>query len=180
MSNLEKIYTNKCNERSDINEHLPTLKKYSEECEHITEMGVRSIVSTWAFLMGKPKKLVSYDIKPINEDSVLEVIKDMDIEFKFILADTTKCEIEETDFLFIDTLHNYNQIRAELTLHGNKVRKYIAFHDTTIFEIVGESYNGTREIGIWKGIEEFMTENPHWVLHERFTNNNGLTILKRK
>jgi hypothetical protein len=26
---------------SDINEHLTTLKKYSEECDTVTEMGVR-------------------------------------------------------------------------------------------------------------------------------------------
>jgi hypothetical protein len=129
--------------------------------------------------MGKPKKLISYDINPINENIVLDVIKDMDIEFKFIVGDTTKCDIEETDFLFIDTLHNYNQIRAELSLHGNKVRKYIGFHDTTLFETRGETYTGSPESGIWLGIEEFMNENPHWVLHERFTNNCGLTILKR-
>ncbi len=43
------IYNNLCNEKSDINEHLPTLKRYAEKCDHITEMGVRSVVSTWAF-----------------------------------------------------------------------------------------------------------------------------------
>lgn len=179
MNRLEGIYNEKCNQHSDINEHLPTLKRYSEECEHITEMGVRNIVSTWAFLMGNPKKLISYDINPIDENSVLSVIEGMDIEYKFILGDTTKCNIEETDFLFIDTLHNYNQMKSELTLHGNKVRKYIGFHDTTLFEFNGESYNGSSESGIWLAIEEFMNENSHWVLHERFTNNCGLTILKR-
>ena len=56
---LEEYYDTLCNRGSDINEHLPTLKKYSEECDHITEMGVRWLVSTFAFLMGKPKKLVS-------------------------------------------------------------------------------------------------------------------------
>jgi hypothetical protein len=29
-------------------------------------------------------------------------------------------------------------------------------------------------------VEEFLETNPHWELYERFTNNNGLTILKRK
>lgn len=46
---------------NDINEHMPTLVKYSKECDHITEMGVRGIGSTWAFLAGQPKRLVSYD-----------------------------------------------------------------------------------------------------------------------
>ena len=47
---------------SDINEHVPTLLKYGQECDHITEMGVRWIVSTWVWLACAPKKLIAYDI----------------------------------------------------------------------------------------------------------------------
>ena len=114
MRTLNEQYEFQCTRRSDINEHLPTLKKYAEECNHITEMGVRDVVSTWAFLMGNPKKLISYDINQINESIILETIKDTEIEFKFVLADTTKIEIEETDLLFIDTLHTYDQLKSEL------------------------------------------------------------------
>jgi hypothetical protein len=49
-------------------------------------------------------------------------------------------------------------------------------HDTTIFGEVGEGREG---LGLWKAIEEFLEINPHWSVHERYTNNNGLTILKR-
>ena len=52
MNKLQEIYEGLCSTPSDINEHLPTLKKYAEECEHITEMGVRWVVSTYALLMG--------------------------------------------------------------------------------------------------------------------------------
>jgi hypothetical protein len=55
-------------------------------------------------------------------------------------------------------------------------KKYIAFHDTTSFEFSG--MNGD-SIGIWRAITDFITKNSHWSIHERFTNNNGLTILKR-
>lgn len=48
---------------SDINEHFDTLLKYGSECENITELGVRGICSTWAFLAAKPKILTSYDLK---------------------------------------------------------------------------------------------------------------------
>ena len=63
--NLAEIkYTQACTKGSDINEHLPTLKKYSQYCDHITELGVRGIVSTWAFLVAKPKKIVfNFNIK---------------------------------------------------------------------------------------------------------------------
>ena len=63
---LENNYTIRCEQPSDINEHLPTLKKYAEECEHITEMGVRWVVSTFAFMAGLPKKLISYDIDSLE------------------------------------------------------------------------------------------------------------------
>ncbi len=54
---ITEIYNQKCEENSDICQHLPTLKRYAEDSDIIVELGVRSIVSTWAFLMGKPKEL---------------------------------------------------------------------------------------------------------------------------
>ena len=48
---------------SDINEHIPAMVKYGQECNHITEMGVRWIVSTWVWLGCAPKKLISYDVQ---------------------------------------------------------------------------------------------------------------------
>jgi hypothetical protein len=176
MKLIKEKYEFECNRGSDINEHLPTLKKYSEECNHITEMGVRNIVSTWAFLMGNPKKLISYDINQINETIIKNTLIDTDIEFSFILGDTTKIEIEETDLLFIDTLHNYEQLKIELKLHGNKSKKYLIFHDTTLF---GERNETNQGIGLNPAINEFIKENTHWIEHKIYTNCCGLTILKR-
>ena len=33
--------------------------------------------------------------------------------------------------------------------------------------------------GLWPAIEEFLVSNPEWILKERFTNNNGLTVLEK-
>jgi hypothetical protein len=180
MEVLENIYNKRCEIQSDINEHLPTLKKYAEECDHITEMGVRWVVSTFAFMMGKPKKLISIDINPVEKHGIqtidlISLAKTAGVEFEFVLGDTTEIEIEETDFLFIDTLHTYTQLKKELALHPSKVKKYIGFHDTTTFAQVGEY----KEVGLWPAIEEFLSSNPEWVIAEKFENNNGLTILKK-
>jgi hypothetical protein len=35
------------------------------------------------------------------------------------------------------------------------------------------------KLGVWPAIEEFLNSNKEWILHERYTNNNGLTILKK-
>ena len=181
MNRLEKKYHELCGRNSDINEHLPTLKRYTEECETVVEMGVRYIVSTYAFMMGKPKKLLSIDIKHPstyggNLDEVIEIAKENDIEFDFQLGDTRKIEIEETDLLFIDTWHVYEQLKIELEKHAPKAKKYIIMHDTTLFEVRGE---GAGHVGLWPAVQEFLDTNKEWVINERYRNNNGLTILKR-
>jgi len=181
MSNITLNYNRLCETPSDINEHLPTLMKYASECEHITEMGVRNIVSTFALLMGEPKRMISYDINWANGiEAVIQWANADGIDFDFRLADTNNLTIAETDLLFIDTLHNYNQLKKELELHSDKAKKYIIFHDTTSFEYIGESYEGkVDEKGIWAAIEELIEEGK-WEILERYTNNNGLTILKQK
>lgn len=178
METLEQIYDRLCTTPSDINEHLPTLKSYASKCNHITEMGVRYIVSTYALLMGKPKKLISYDIMDCLWQPIREIVKE-DTNFEFKIGNTLNIEIEPTEFLFIDTLHTYDQLKVELSLHANKVTKYIGFHDTTTFATHGESYDGIPKVGLWPAIEEFLNDNPQWIIHERYTNNNGLTILAK-
>ena len=192
MKSLESYYDEKINERNDISEHLPTLKKYSEECDHITEMGVRDVVSTYAFMMARPKKLVSIDIMPItvaswntaDENELIRLGKENNIDFKFILGDTLKLQIEETDLLFIDTEHNYLQLKEELLLHGKKAGKYIIFHDTVTFGHRDSSHYGgrssTEKTGLIPAINEFLEANTEWCMHEHFLNNNGLMVIKKK
>ncbi len=87
-----------------------------------------------------------------------------------------KVGIEETDLLFIDTWHVYEQLKEELRLHGSKARKYIVLHDTTTF---GENGEGEGRRGLWPAVEEFLAVG-EFQIKERFQNNNGLTILVRK
>jgi hypothetical protein len=168
---------------SDISEHLPTLSSYAKECEHITELGVRAVVSTWALASGNPKVLRSYDIQhPIHFsgqgsfEDFLVAVSETGIDFSFTQADDLQIEIEETDLLFIDTWHVYDQLKKELELHGNKAKKYIIFHDTVTFGEHGEGGG----VGLMPAINEFLESNPHWVVKEHFLNCNGLMVLFRK
>jgi len=184
---LRENYNKHCLAKSDINEHLPTLKKYSEKCDTIIEMGVRTAVSTWGLLSGNPKRMISIDIKHpkdygCNFALIEEAAKENEIEYHFVLADTTKIEIQECDLLFIDTLHTYKQLKQELMLHGNKAKKYLIFHDTTTFgeRDAPEGYQISKDgpRGLIPAIQEFLKENTNWSIEEVFTNNNGLTVLK--
>jgi GT2 family glycosyltransferase len=91
-----------------------------------------------------------------------------------------KTEIEETDLLFIDTLHTYKQLSQELTLHGNKARKYILIHDTNTWGSKDEVETDSEKKGELIAIEDFLTQNPHWKIVERIEESNGLMILERQ
>lgn len=189
---LKTIYENLCKESSDINEHLPTLKSYGENCEHITEFGSRGGVSTTALLLSNPKRFVSYDIKKHPNLTVLEgIAKNMGVQFECKVTNVLEpsLKIEETDLLFIDTWHKYGQLKEELRQHAVMVKKYIILHDTTTYGYVDEPDWGglyvdirplsTQKIGLWRAVEDFLEENKEWKVLERFENNNGLTILQK-
>lgn len=193
MEKIIKKYTEAKNRTSDINEHLETLFEYGKQCKHITEMGVRNVVSTWAFLASNPSKMISYDICHNNRiDELLNIVTAENINFSFIKEDVLKVDIEPTDLLFIDTLHAYNQLIQELNKHSKKVKKYIILHDTTKFETVDESiYNHASDLvkknadqkGLKAAINNFLNyseDGLQWGIEKIYTNNNGLTILKRK
>ena len=184
---ITEKYREKCNTPSDINELLPFLKEYAEKCEHITEMGVRNPTSTYAFLAARPKKLISYDIGRYPEvDLAGELEKAEGIDFTFILQDVLKADIEETDMCFIDTFHCAEQLRRELERHSGKVKKFIAFHDTTTFWEVGESgYDSVADKGTNCGrglryaLEPFLAKNTQWSIVFKTEINNGLTVIQR-
>lgn len=162
---IELKYQELCSTPSDINEHLPKLREYAEICNHVTELGVRGCVSLYAFLASNASKVVAVDILNVAVPHVekLEFICENDIEI----------EIEETDFLFIDTLHNYVHCIQELELHQSKVKKYIGFHDTEIF---GEHGDDSQK-GLNYAISEFISNHSEWKEVYRTKRNNGLTIL---
>jgi hypothetical protein len=197
---LESSYRARCREPSDINEHLPTLSRYASECQHVTECGIRTAVSSYAFAAALVKipgsKLVQVD--PNSHPNIVqfqELAAAEGLQAVFHQQSDLVCPIEETDLLFIDTWHIYGQLKRELARWHPHVRKYIILHDTTVDEWRGETIrNGwdavqqSRETGIpvdeirkglWPAVDEFLVDHPEWKLRERFTNNNGLTILER-
>lgn len=181
-----KDYQTLCRTPTDITAHLPVFKKYAEQCVHVTEFGVRDVVSTYAFIESGAV-IRSYDIEySPNMQPALEYARKRAVDLKFIIRDTLyikdkagRSAIDETDFLFIDTLHIYKQLREELKLHGNRARKYLAFHDVFTYGYKDEVPNNSPVNGLLPAIFEFMENNQQWVVEHFSTNSNGLLILKR-
>lgn len=177
---LAQTYESMCKESSDINEHLPTLSEYASECKTVVELGMRYGLSTVALLhglSGKRGALLSYDIqRTFAAQAIEELARESDVRFMFTEADDLTIEIPKCDLLFIDTLHNYSQLKRELELHSGKVGKYIIMHDTVSFGTKDETGAGQ---GLNQAIRELLLKDKSWKMHRVYTNNNGLTILKK-
>lgn len=166
---IEDRYQELCKIPSDINEHLPTIKKYVIEGGTALELGVRDCVSTWALLAGKPKKMYSVDINLPPKKRLLEVKKACEEEgivFRFWHGSSLFCFIDgKVDTLFIDTVHLYSHLIKELFRFSEKVGKYIIIHDTEILEM--------------KACVVDFLHNDNWVLEEELTTGTGMIVLKR-
>jgi hypothetical protein len=204
MEKIRDKYHILINRVGDINEHLPTLFRYAQECDSVFETGVRGCVSSWALAYGLlnsknnniPKKMLLNDITNCDITEFLAATSSEQISINYVWKNNLELEFNTTyDLTFIDTWHVYGQLKRELEKFNIITNKYIIMHDTTVDEWQGETIrNGwdasqqsletsipVEEInkGLWPAIEEFLQNNPNWVLHERYTNNNGLTILKK-
>jgi hypothetical protein len=199
---LDTIYNNCCRDYSDIHEHVPTLRKYASLSKTIAEFGVRGGVSTIGILKGllennsNEKMYIGVDIDNCHQvQATNNLCNQIGINYSFLQQDSAKVVIPEVDMLFIDTWHIYGHLKRELENNHSKVKKYILMHDTTVDEWQGESIRCACNIeqqtkdsgypveeitkGLWPAIEEFLQAHPEWIMKERYTNNNGLTILER-
>ncbi len=179
-------YLELCDTESDINELLPILFDIASEVSHVTEFGVRIPTSTYALLAAKPKRVVSYDIGRYPEvDEVERLCDEAGQDFEFVLQNVLGADIEETDFLFIDSYHSYNQAKAELGRHAHKVKKFLGWHDWgTHFEHSESWYPGVADFmncpeGIGRAVYEFLENNKEWSIYYETKKNNGLIVLKR-
>ena len=195
------------NTSSDINEHLPTLYRYAKECDSIMETGVRGCISSWAFLCGlmdsgrkeERKLLFLNDIDPCEIGELLEYSRGLSppVQVEYQWINNLDLNMDRSyDLVFIDTWHIYGQLKRELAKFAPMTRKYIIMHDTTVDEFQGETIRAGLNVeeqmaasgfpkheilcGLGMAISEFLQQHPkEWVLKEKYTNNNGLTVLER-
>lgn len=172
---VERKYRNAIQECGDIRDHLPTLRYYATQSNHVTEMGVRFVCSSWALLAGRPQRMISYDVKRSPEMAELERIGHAVCDFQLKICDVLSIDIEETDLLFIDTRHTYEQLSQELARHAPRAKRWIVLHDTETFGTRGED---DLEPGIWRAVEELVATGD-WSVVQRFNHCNGLTVLAR-
>lgn len=161
----------------DISEHLGLLRGLAmdPEVKSIVEIGFRTGVSASA-LASAGKPLTCYDIEPCAKG--VAKLRALAKNFSLIQGDSLAVTIPKCELLHIDSLHTYKQLIAELRSHAKRSSKWIALHDTTTFASKGK--DGTMP-GLADAISNFLgTDGTEWTLHLNLTNNNGLTLLRRK
>lgn len=191
---IEQAYAHYCREQGDIHEHMPVLRWLAAQIagEEMTdggpaywrvgviEFGVRNVVSTWAFLAARPVRVASYDLTRAPEVAQCEAVcRDAEQNWEFHEVSTLEVDIPPCGLLFIDTLHTYTQLRAELARHADKAKRFLAFHDTASF---GEAGEDGQTPGLNGAIDEFLAGQGRdsWSVFLHLANCNGLTILRRR
>jgi hypothetical protein len=118
------------------------------------------------------------------------------VDFRFYECSDLSMPFRPYDLIFIDTWHIYGHLKRELDKFSKVTNKYIIMHDTTVDAFQGETIRcgwdankqsletgiPVEEIncGLQLAIDEFLELNTDWFLFEKYENNNGLTILKRR
>lgn len=197
---LEELYQNllASRHRSEMREHLETLRYLALNCEHVTEFGVKTGQSTLAFLCAQPDYLVSVDLMLYPQ--IVDLMEHTGrTSFCFKREDSRRVEIHDTDLLFIDSTHLGEHLKQELDNHASKVRKYLVFHDTVSAGKKGFWYRDERYVhtygngvsvgdkgkkrrgqGLMPTIVQFLGLDNGWHMVNHYEHSKGLMVLGRE
>ena len=191
---LHEVYLGTFSIPSATTGHLIRLHLLASECRRIVEVGVESMITTFAFLSGLTTggELTCIDVRSPPPDRwkvAQRAAEQIGICVSFLHGSDLEVEVPSCDLLFIDGFHTYQQVITELRVLQGRVHKYIALHDTSPpWGDRNEGYTGDyreypganrKKEGVWTAIVDFLVEHPQWKLMERHHHSHGLTILMR-
>lgn len=178
FKNIDAGYNYHLKHHPAMSFHLPKLLELADQCESILEFGVHHVGSTWAFLKSAknrghpaaPIRITSVDITKTKEvdDAALAALADKVI-WEFVRSNTlTYKPTQNYDMLFIDDLHDRIHVKRELDIHGDRINKFIVFHDTT------------QHADLKDAINDYVNEHPHWKVVYVTEEMCGLTVIQRE
>jgi hypothetical protein len=183
-----------------------SIKASLQGATHITELGVREAVSSWAFAAMAAEAVdqghrITYRALDITKRDGVEDLEAAlwqcpGIYFEYTEGSDLLVPPWHTEVMLLDTWHSYKQLAMELPRWAPFVSKSLLLHDTSLFgekdEDIG-GYGGKEvnealftglppKVGLWPAIEEFLStpEGLKWTIGQRVESGNGLTILVRK
>jgi len=183
---LDKLFDERSKATDDMAGHMVYIRNLVRGLGDCAEFGVRRANSTVALLAGCSGKVHSYDVErlPRFESYLTAIEKVAGGRWDFNLQSSLKATLPPCDALIIDSLHNYDHIKAELDRHGDGIRKYLIFHDSMSCGCWGQSSTCAKSkpniIGIRPAIDHFMIDRKgQWEIIHHDVDNSGLLVIER-
>lgn len=186
---MQATYDHWCKHSGPIAEHLPALRAAAEGLPLAVEFGVQRGCSSSALLMGA-SRVISCDVQETPDARELEGAAEGRWDYK--IQSSLEAPVIETPLLFIDSLHTYEHLRAELARHADAVSDWLIFHDTITYGSIAEAGHGyhawnhevgvtvpIEHMGIRPAIDELMIRDPSWRIASHALNAHGLLTLWR-
>lgn len=158
----------------DLDQHIDKLFELSSQVEHATELTHRR--ESTIGLLGA-KRVLSFNAE--TDDTLIRLTQLFREKLKltnYPLANPLP-EIEETDLLFIDTIHTAPRLWTELQKYHAKVRRWIVLHDTHLHGEFGEDIEGKKQPGLLPALRRFMQDHPEWSVIYHTGKQYGLTVV---
>lgn len=188
---LESVYKAHCAANTAISPHLPRLRSLAQGLDVAVEFGVKRGASSSALLLGAAVVL-SYDVVATAQARELQAIAGP--RWHYVIEDSRKADVPACDLLFVDSLHTFQQTKAELEAHADKAGRFLVFHDTITFGSVGAKGESgehswqymrgqscpTSCLGIRPAIDELMIRDLSWRIVAHYTESHGLLVLERR
>lgn len=192
---------------SQMSEYITVLAEYAKGCDHITEMGVAIVCSTWAWLSARPKRLVSVDIDHLCPvDEVRAAAKRIGVDFEFVAGDTNhgvtaelnshcpwlnneehRGEWDKGSPIPYYTCEETDLLFIDTYHHYASLKREFELHAPKAKKYIilhdtvtfGRRGEGNDEKGLMAAVEEFLAANPQWVTEKVYESAPGLYIMKR-
>ncbi len=156
----------------DMMPHMQQLRDLATGLDRVVEFGLRRGNSSVAFLAAGVQRLVSYDLDVSRAPAFLMTWQ----QWTRVEADTTKLEyLPACELLLIDTVHTFEQIRAELAW-ARRVSRYICFHDVNVNGFRDEGDGGP---GILPAIFAWLGSAPEWRVKDYWPSRWGMLVCER-
>lgn len=166
---------------SDYRQHSPdsgmffdVLRRLANQNQKVVEFGTGSGHTGIAFIAGKPKEFVSYDLVSRPGTQLIYHLRGQ-TSVRIEIGNVLEIEPIEADLLFVDDLHTADNVFIELSRHAKGVRRGILLHDIVAWGETGED----GKPGIIYGIKRFLEEHLEWCVGEEDRQWPGLMLLRR-
>mmetsp|Transcript_9528 Transcript_9528/g.17702 ORF Transcript_9528/g.17702 Transcript_9528/m.17702 type:complete len:384 (-) Transcript_9528:39-1190(-) len=179
--------------------HVATLRVLASHGTSVIELGVQFGESSWGLLMGlvesssgnRMRRMVSVDVEGSTISATVHAVASANnVSYRFLHASSLHVTLRPADLIFIDDLHAYAQVRAELAKYAPLAVRYIVLHDTVSHrehdECSEQRYRhlaictGQATLGIYTAVVEFLEMSPHWFIRSHTNRSAGLTVLERR